>query len=68
MVATHSEEIVNALKKRIIELEKGRIVRDTKEAKTHKEKTGEKKTEDDSKEDKHKEETQETKAGKAREE
>ena len=68
LIATHSEEIVKALKKRIIELEKGRVVRDTKEAKTHKEKTGEKKTEDDSKEDKHKEETQETKAGKAREE
>jgi len=36
IVATHNEEIVRALKKRIIELEKGRVVRDTKEVKVPK--------------------------------
>lgn len=52
IVATHNEEMVKALKKRIIELEKGRVIGDTKQAKAKKEeKVREKKSEEKEKQE-----------------
>lgn len=53
LVATHNQEVVQALRKRVIELSEGRIVQDTKEAKNSKEKSKsqEGETELDQKED-----------------